>query len=129
MFCMVFSTLLGILHEVISITCAAAAVRGEFVTRVAGAVVAAQGVDTALLTVPVIRPGAFVYLCIRSKPQGQKVTKVGKAVSMQFRSITFKEISCEPSFVHRTVRYKFHPQLVGAAFDIVWLFIATETAQ
>lgn len=127
---MVFSTLLCVLHEqVIGITCAASAVRGELVTRVAGAVVAAQGVDTALLTVTFIRPGAFVNLCITSKVQGQKVTKVGKEVNMQFGSVTFKEISCKPSFVHRTIRYKLHPQLVGAAFDIIWLFVAAETAQ
>lgn len=60
------------------ITCAAAAVRGEFVSRVAGTMVTAQGVDTALLTVSIIRLGAFVNLYITKDTQDQKVTKEAK---------------------------------------------------
>ena len=43
--------------------------------------------------------------------------------------LTFKEVGCKPSFVDRSIRYKLQPELVGAAFHVVWFVIATETAE
>lgn len=42
---------------------------------------------------------------------------------------TFKKVGREPGLVDRSVGHKLQPQLVGAAFDVVGLVVAAETAE
>ncbi len=73
------------------------AVCSKLISRVAGAVVAAQGVDAALLTVTVIRPRAFVNLCITNKTQGQKVTKEAKQSIYNSGVSPLKKLAANPA--------------------------------
>lgn len=42
---------------------------------------------------------------------------------------TFKERGREPGLIDRDVRCKLEPELVGAAFDVVWFVAAAEAAE
>lgn len=59
----------------------------------------------------------------------KKKKKVFLIAGSQNDVLTFKKVGCEPSFVDGSVRYKLQPELVGAAFDVVWFVIATEMAE
>lgn len=45
------------------------------------------------------------------------------------RTHTFEEVGSEPGFVDWAIGHKLHPQLVGAALDVIWLVVAAEAAQ
>lgn len=54
---------------------------------------------------------------------------VVSGIRMRFRIHTFEEVGSEPGFVDRAIGYKLHPQLVGAALDVVRLVVSAEAAQ
>ena len=43
--------------------------------------------------------------------------------------LTFEEVGSKAGLVDGAIWNKFHPQLVGAGFDVIWLVVATEASQ
>ncbi len=43
--------------------------------------------------------------------------------------LTFEKVGCKPSFVNWSIRHKLQPKVVGAAFDVIWFVVATETGE
>lgn len=43
--------------------------------------------------------------------------------------LTFEEVGSKASLVDGAIWNKFHPQVVGAGFDVIWFVVATEAAK
>lgn len=109
------------------LTLTAASVRCQLESWVTGTSVAAQRVQTALLAVAVVRPGALVHFC---KNNESRLTLLHLNNSdLSATSLTFKEVSCEARLVDRAIRDELEPQLVGTAVDVAWLLVTAETAE
>lgn len=115
-----------------TLTLTAAFVGGQLVAGVAGAFVAPQGVDAALLAPPVVRPRALVHLWARGRGLSgwARLTPPPPFLGSPHLvwAPTFEEIDGEAGFVDGAVGDEFHPELVGGALDVVRLVVATVAA-
>lgn len=74
----------------------------------------------------------LVILTAKNRTSAKYVNNESSPLADKLRELwhlTFEEIGGEAGLVDRAVRYKLHPQLVGAGLEVVRLVVATEAAQ